>query len=167
MGGSFQRNTARTANAILPFQPDRPVKGKLWGACEGASAVHSPPLFLGLHLSLACLRSSALTPSALRPPAKAKAVRQSGADYVQISPDDRSRACKCGWAGRGNALYEGEEWCHRGCTTRTALLHSVGLLGRGTAEGRREIHCKAAVWRRPPPFLGHFRAHGGLHSCAA
>ena len=35
------------------------------------------------------------------------------------------------------------------------------------AQGRREIHCKAAFWRRPPPFSGHIRAHGGLHSCAA
>ena len=73
---------------------------------------------------------------------------------------------------RGNALCEGQEWYVvsqrvKGCTTGTALLHSVGLLGRGTAQGRRKIHCEAAFWRRPPPFSGQFRTHGGLHSCAA
>ena len=31
---------------------------------------------------------------------------------------------------RDNALCEGQEWCHKGCTTRTALLHSVGLTSR-------------------------------------
>ena len=28
------------------------------------------------------------------------------------------------------------------------------------ADGK--IDCKAAFWRRPPPFSGHFRTHGGL-----
>ena len=65
----------------------------------------------------------------------------------------RSRACKCRWAGRGNALCEGQEWCHiyikQGCVHHQDrplyLLHFVGLLGRGTAAlrvRRREIFCK-------------------------
>ena len=137
--------------------------------CEGAAAVHSPPCYwkLRLHLSLAQLaqlRTHALRPPRLRRMHMQKGIRERTIlkfhQMTGIKKISRSRACKCGWAGRGNAQCEGQEWCHKGCTTRTALLHSVGLLGRD-AQGRREIHCKAAFWRRPPLFSGHFRAQRG------
>ena len=67
----------------MPFQLDRPAsesERKIIGGLRGCVSRPFSPLIFGsydciCHL-LACLRSSALTPSALRPPAKAKAVRQ-------------------------------------------------------------------------------------------
>ena len=67
----------------MPFQLDRPAsesERKIIGGLRGCVSRSFFPLNFGsddciCHL-LACLRSSALTASGLRPPAKAKAVRQ-------------------------------------------------------------------------------------------
>lgn len=68
---------------------------------------------------------------------------------------------------RGNALCEGQDWCQKGCTTRTTLLHFVALSGVASLRADGKLTCTADFWRQPPPILVHFRAHGLLHSCAA
>ena len=85
--------------------------------------VHSPPLlFLGgstydciCHLSLACLRSSALTP--LRPPASGEGKGSRERTMLKFYQMTGRGLARCGWAGRGNALCEGQEWCDKGSTT--------------------------------------------------
>ncbi len=156
---------AKCSSSLTGLHQQR-VKGKIIG---GPARLQQPfilPLYpweIRMHLSLACLLACAAprsrpTPSACGEGKGSKAV---GTRLCPNLPDDRSRACKCGWAGRGNAGCEGQEWRHNGCTARTALLHYVGLLGRGTAQGRRKSHCKAAFWERLPPFLVHIRALTG------
>ena len=79
--------------------------------------------------------------------------------------------------GRGLANAAGQAvamHCVRGrsCVTKPAppgplccILWAFSGVAPLRTDG--EINCKAAFWQRPPPFSGHFRAHGGLHSCAA
>lgn len=132
--GIFERNAARTANK-MPLKPDRPATNREWNGrriiqlLQGCArqGCKSRPFSLSflrvcncIYL-LACLpaylRRSALTrsteflyplrsrpPPSLPPPAKTKAV-ESGLHYAQNLPIYRSRTCKCGWAGRGDAMH--------------------------------------------------------------
>ena len=132
------------------------------------------PLILGsyncvCHL-LACLRSSALTPFGLRQWQRQRGSRERTM-YAQNFPDDRSRACKRGWAvGRGNAMCEGQEWCHKQRQhhqERSAAFcrPSRACVAPLRADGKLTVKL-LAFRRRSPSFSGHFCTHGGLHSCA-
>ena len=120
---------------------------------------------LRLHLSFICLLACAAPRS--RPPPSGEGRGSKAVQSGLCSNFERQV--------EGLRMRLGRPWL---CIVREAWqewsqkLHhqdgSAALCGPSRAWQRsRKICCKASFWQRPPPFSGHFRAHGGLHSCAA